>query len=435
MGPAAGSSAPYRDAASTDAAPTAGSDDAHPGQGPIGPYGGGGLDAAHGTESSLDPYRGQAPDSFGPTAPTGDPYGGRAPDSPTPAAQAGNPYLDGQSGDPYPDGQSGDPYQDGQSGDPYPSGRPDPPYRGGTQPDPPYQGGRPDTPYLGLGEPRGPSFVPGRPPPGFGPPEPSQAYANPYGTPQPAPAQPAQRAPRKPRPIVAAVLAAVLAGGGAGYAAGAIGDDDPATSATAQNVTGLEAVAARVLPSVVSIETAEGQQGSGFVFDERGRILTNAHVVAGSSEASIELQDGRRLRADVLGDDPANDVAVLEPETARGLRAADLSTGARPGVGDTVLAIGSPLGLSGTVTSGIVSALDRSVRLGEGGERRRALQTDASINPGNSGGPLVDADGRVIGINTAIATLAQQRGGSIGIGFAIPMADARDAARAIIDGS
>jgi putative serine protease PepD len=233
---------------------------------------------------------------------------------------------------------------------------------------------------------------------------------------------------------VAAVLAAVLAGGAAGYAAGAIGDEDPATPAAAQDVTGLEAVAARVLPSVVSIETAEGQ-GSGFIFDERGRILTNAHVVAGSSEVSIELQDGRRLRADVLGDDPANDVAVLEPETARGLRAADLAAGAKPGVGDTVLAIGSPLGLSGTVTSGIVSALDRSVRLGEGGERRRALQTDASINPGNSGGPLVDADGRVIGINTAIATLDQQRGGSIGIGFAIPVADARAAARAIIDGS
>jgi len=236
---------------------------------------------------------------------------------------------------------------------------------------------------------------------------------------------------------LAAVLAAVLAGGAAGYAAGAVGDEEPAAPAAGQDdVTGLEAVAARVLPSVVSIETTEGQ-GSGFVFDERGRILTNAHVVAGSSEVSIELQDGRRLRADVLGDDPANDVAVLEPETARGLRAADLAAAgarAKPGVGDTVLAIGSPLGLSGTVTSGIVSALDRSVRLGEGGERRRALQTDASINPGNSGGPLVDADGRVIGINTAIATLDQERGGSIGIGFAIPMADARAAARAIIDG-
>ncbi|TRO66268.1 trypsin-like serine protease [Streptomyces sp. IB201691-2A2] len=311
-------------------------------------------------------------------------------------------------------------------------------HRAEAEPGDPYRSGHPHTPYPGLGEPRGPSFLPGRPPSGFGPAAPPEtSYPSPYATPapQPPPAPP-PRSPRKVSPLVAAVLAAVLAGGAAGYAAGAIGDEEPAASAAEQDdVTGLEAVAARVLPSVVSIETAEGQ-GSGFVFDERGRILTNAHVVAGSSEVSIELQDGRRLRAEVLGDDPANDVAVLEPETARGLRAAQLAAGARakPGVGDTVLAIGSPLGLSGTVTSGIVSALDRSVRLGEGGERRRALQTDASINPGNSGGPLVDAEGRVIGINTAIATLDQQRGGSIGIGFAIPVGDARAAARAIIDG-
>ncbi|OUC97943.1 S1C family serine protease, partial [Streptomyces swartbergensis] len=239
------------------------------------------------------------------------------------------------------------------------------------------------------------------------------------------------------RPLATAVLAAVLAGGLAGYAAGALGDDDPVpASASAARAPGdLQAVAARVLPSVVSVQTDRGQ-GSGFVFDERGRILTNAHVVDGSSRVSVELQDGRRLTAEVIGDDPAHDVAVLEPETSRGLRAADLATGTRPAVGDTVLAIGSPLGLSGTVTSGIVSALDRSVRLGEdsGGGRQRALQTDASINPGNSGGPLVDDEGRVIGINTAIATLDQNRGGSIGIGFAIPVGDAVEAARTIIDG-
>ncbi|MFG2028120.1 trypsin-like peptidase domain-containing protein [Streptomyces sp. NPDC048825] len=315
-----------------------------------------------------------------------------------------------------------------------PSHEPDAGAKPGAQAGGPSSGGPADPPHVGLGEPRGPAFVPGRPPPAFGPlPQADrtpEVYASPYATPQ----APAQRAPRKPRPVVAAVIAAVLAGGAAGYAAGGFGESDSDAPAAAQDVGGLEAVAARVLPSVVSIQTDDGQ-GSGFVFDERGRILTNAHVVAGSSQVSIELQDGRRLRADVLGDDRANDVAVLEPETARGLRAADLATGARPGVGDTVLAIGSPLGLSGTVTSGIVSALDRSVRLGEGGERRPALQTDASINPGNSGGPLVDARGRVIGINTAIATLDQQRGGSIGIGFAIPVADAREAAQAIIDGS
>ncbi|WP_368858103.1 S1C family serine protease [Streptomyces sp. AS02] len=166
----------------------------------------------------------------------------------------------------------------------------------------------------------------------------------------------------------------------------------------------------------------------------RGRILANAHVVAGSSRVSVELQDGRRLSAEVVGDDRAHDVAVLEPETSRGLRAAELATSTRPAVGDTVLAIGSPLGLSGTVTSGIVSALDRPVRLGDDGGQRCALQTDASINSGNSGGPLVDDAGRVIGINTAVATSDQQRGGSIGIGFAIPVADAAAPARSMIDG-
>ncbi|MGW2381809.1 S1C family serine protease [Streptomyces sp. NPDC001658] len=290
----------------------------------------------------------------------------------------------------------------------------------------------------GLGEPRGPSFLPGRRPALPARPAPRETAAAPPpsaspGTPTTTAAVPPR--PRTPRPLAVAVLAAVLAGGAAGYAAGALGDDDPAAPQAAARAGGdLEAVAARVLPSVVSVRTANGQ-GSGFVFDERGRIMTNAHVVDGSSSVTVELQDGRRLRADVIGDDPAHDVAVLEPETARGLRAVDLATGPRPGVGDTVLAIGSPLGLSGTVTSGIVSALDRAVQLGDGGGQRRALQTDASINPGNSGGPLVDAEGRVIGINTAIATLDRQRGGSIGIGFAIPVADAATAARTIIDGS
>ncbi|MCX5338031.1 S1C family serine protease [Streptomyces sp. NBC_00140] len=285
------------------------------------------------------------------------------------------------------------------------------------------------TPPIGLGTPRGPAFLAGRPatlPAPTAPPAPT-----PYETPKPPP----PKGHRTPRPLATVLLAAVLAGGAAGYAAGALGDDDPATPAAAARTSGdLEAVAARVLPSVVSVVTSNGQ-GSGFVFDTRGRILTNAHVVDGSSTVTVELQDGRRLSAEVIGDDPDHDVAVLQPETARGLRPAQLATpGRRPGVGDTVLAIGSPLGLSGTVTSGIVSALDRDVQLGEGGRQQRAVQTDASINPGNSGGPLVDSDGRVIGINTAIATLDQQRGGSIGIGFAIPVADAAAAARTIIDG-
>lgn len=296
------------------------------------------------------------------------------------------------------------------------------------------------TPPTGLGTPRGPSFLAGRPPTLPGPTArtaPTFPATPATHSAQPPPKAPPPSGPRTPRLLAAVLLAAVLAGGAAGYAAGALGDDGPAgpAAAAAQAPGDLEAVAARVLPSVVSVVTPTGQ-GSGFVFDARGRILTNAHVVDGSSRVTVELQDGRRLSAEVVGDDPDHDVAVLEPETSRGLRPAQLATGTRirPGVGDTVLAIGSPLGLSGTVTSGIVSALDRAVQLGEGGRQQRAVQTDASINPGNSGGPLVDADGRVIGINTAIATLDQQRGGSIGIGFAIPVADAAAAARTIIDG-
>ncbi|MET8825345.1 trypsin-like peptidase domain-containing protein [Streptomyces sp. NPDC004610] len=316
--------------------------------------------------------------------------------------------------------------------------------RGGTLPPPtdpgPTDPGEPTAPPAlpGLGAPRGPGFLAGRPPepmdtsPASNP-APSYTPA-PYATfqaPQPAPPRTTgRRASRAVAPLVT-LLAAILAGGAAGYGAAGFAGDDPETAAPVR-AGDLEAVAARVLPSVVSVETDNGQ-GSGFVFDARGRVLTNAHVVEGSTRVTLELQDGRRLDAEVIGEDPASDVAVLEPETARGLDAADLATGVPPAVGDTVLAIGSPLGLSGTVTSGIVSALDRDVRLGDGG-RRRALQTDASINPGNSGGPLVDDEGRVIGINTAIATLNQQTGGSIGIGFAIPVADALDAAETIIDG-
>ncbi|MER7175027.1 S1C family serine protease [Streptomyces mesophilus] len=280
--------------------------------------------------------------------------------------------------------------------------------------------------YQGLGEPRGPAFTPGRPPPPFGQPYPAQAY---YPTPEPA-APPRQRAAR---PVLAAIVAAVLAGGGAGYAAGQFGDDGgaPPAAGAGRDSAGLDAVAAQVLPSVLSVE-APGGQGSGFVFDSEGRILTNAHVVGESSQVVVVLQSGRRVPAQVLGTDPALDVAVLRPESTRGLSPARLAPDAEPAVGDTVLAIGSPLGLSGTVTSGIVSALDRKVSLGDGDQR--ALQTDASINPGNSGGPLVDADGQVIGINTAIATLDRERGGSIGIGFAIPVGEALQSAESIVAG-
>jgi S1-C subfamily serine protease len=181
----------------------------------------------------------------------------------------------------------------------------------------------------------------------------------------------------------------------------------------------------------VQVRTARGAaSGSGFVFDDRGHIVTNAHVVAGGAgSVSVVGSDGRRLTAEVVGTDSANDIAVLRVEPSAALTRLSLADPNGTRVGEQVLALGSPLGLSGTVTAGIVSALDRPVRLG-GSAQRTAVQTDASINPGNSGGPLVNARGEVIGVNTAIATL--EGGGSIGIGFAVPIERAEQVATGLI---
>ncbi|MHA4816406.1 S1C family serine protease [Streptomyces aculeolatus] len=303
----------------------------------------------------------------------------------------------------------------------------------------------------GLGEPRGPAFTEGGHPgaalprPAGGPPPaspyplpvtagPPASTDTPTPTPPPAPRRAANRV------LAAAVVSAVLAGGAAGFAAGGIragGGEEaaagaPPPAAAGRNPGGLDSVAARVLPSVVSVQAGE-RQGSGFVFDDRGRILTNAHVVGGATGATVVLHSGRRVDAEVLGRNTGRDVAVLEVAGAYAPRALPMGRSADLSVADSVLAIGSPLGLSGTVTSGIVSAVDREVSLG-GGAQQRAVQTDASINPGNSGGPLVDARGRVVGINTAIASLDPGGGGSIGIGFAVPVEDAVRAADSIIDG-
>jgi len=157
-------------------------------------------------------------------------------------------------------------------------------------------------------------------------------------------------------------------------------------------------------------------QGSGVIIDPRGYILTNNHVVAGSQEILVHLYDGRELRGRVVGTDPRFDVALVYVQ-AQGLRAVALGDSSRLQVGQWAIAIGSPFGLEQTMTAGIISATGRK-GLGKG-TYGDFLQTDASINPGNSGGPLLDIDGRVIGINTMIAAQAQ------GIGFAIPINTAR----------
>ncbi|HYN92767.1 MAG TPA: trypsin-like peptidase domain-containing protein, partial [Pilimelia sp.] len=197
----------------------------------------------------------------------------------------------------------------------------------------------------------------------------------------------------------------------------------------------LVAAAAQVLPGVVSVQvrTERGVgSGSGFVLDARGHIVTNEHVVDGGGTVSVLGSDGRRLTAEVVGGDAENDIAVLRVTPSPALRPLPLAAAGSTRVGEPVLAVGSPLGLSGTVTAGIVSALNRQVRLGDSGARRAAVQTDASINPGNSGGPLVNARGEVVGVNTAIASL--EGGGSIGIGFAVPIERAQRAAQQIISG-
>ena len=205
-------------------------------------------------------------------------------------------------------------------------------------------------------------------------------------------------------------------------------------------------IAADVTPAVVSIEVRVGQAGatgSGVVIEgKKGYIVTNNHVVSGAdgvegAEIRAVFSDGSGSAARIVGRDPASDIAVLKVEKP-GLLTASLGNSDKVVVGDPVVAIGSPLGLAGTVTTGIISALQRPVRLsGEGSDTNAvisALQTDAPINPGNSGGALVDGSGAVIGINTAIASLGGTgtAGGSIGLGFAIPINTVRDIAEQLI---
>lgn len=203
-------------------------------------------------------------------------------------------------------------------------------------------------------------------------------------------------------------------------------------------------IADRMLPSVVSIEVRSGNSGgtgSGFVLTEDGYLLTNNHVVAAggrSSSITVTFNDGSTESAEVVGTTTTYDLAVLKVDRA-GLQVAPLGNSDAVVVGDSAIAIGSPLGLSGTVTSGIISAVDRPVTAGEGGGSDvsyiAALQTDAAINPGNSGGPLVDGSGKVIGVNSAIATLGAKLGsqsGSIGLGFSIPINQARRTAEQLI---
>jgi putative serine protease PepD len=265
-----------------------------------------------------------------------------------------------------------------------------------------------------------------------------------------APQQPAQRA-KVPFWLVPTVGLLALVLGLGGGAVGALLVRDSGGSGSNEVITvqkrqaaplpadndSVAAVAAKVLPSTVQIVAEydgkdQGATGSGFVLDTKGHIITNNHVVAQADEdkGPIEIidQDGNHFKASVVGRSTTYDIAVLSAPKAKAIKPVSLGSVQQMRVGETVVAIGSPLGLSATVTSGIVSAVNRPVTTGDGANDNsyiNAVQTDAAINPGNSGGPLVNLQGQVVGVNSAIASLGSQvssdQGGSIGVGFAIPI--------------
>lgn len=259
--------------------------------------------------------------------------------------------------------------------------------------------------------------------------------------------------------IAAVIVAAVLAGGAAGVGgaawSNAWSDNTPTastadpsvdTSTTAPSTTTIEQVAAKVLPAVVQINVSgqgESGSGSGIVLSADGMILTNNHVVVVAGQGgtiSVSMNNGHVYPAKLVGTDPVTDSAVIQARGISGLTPANLGHSNNLKVGQPVLAIGSPFGLSSTVTQGIISALNRPVQVDETGSNGNnfnpfapqqqsqslsatypAIQTDAAINPGNSGGALVDLSGNVVGMNSSIQTASSGGNGSVGLGFAIPI--------------
>ncbi|YCK83436.1 trypsin-like peptidase domain-containing protein [Arthrobacter sp. D3-18] len=290
--------------------------------------------------------------------------------------------------------------------------------------------------------------------------------------------------------LVASMLAAGLIGGGVAAGSNALWDNPaPAASTGGQSstvivnnkddVNVITAAAAKASPSVVTIKATSGNEGgtgSGIILDDQGHILTNTHVVTldgATANATIEVRtnDGKVLKATVVGTDPLSDLAVIKVSDASGLVPATLGDSSKINVGDTAVAIGSPLGLTGTVTDGIVSTLNRTISVAssavpegtpdesqgddegfqfappnggqsqstanEGSIAINVIQTDAAINPGNSGGALVNSKGEVIGVNVAIASAgsgtSESSSGNIGVGFSVPINHAKRVAQEIIE--
>jgi len=279
-----------------------------------------------------------------------------------------------------------------------------------------------------------------------------------YVTPAaPPPMPPQRRGPGLVAVVLVATVVSLIVGGVAGlggYLLGsAVDSSEPETAAVATETrpavvsdvvaSSIGDIVARVLPTVVSIEVVgdkgEGS-GSGFIIRSDGYILTNNHVAAPAADngkLTVYFDDGEGVPATIVGRNQSYDLAVLKVDE-KNLPVVDLGDSDSVAVGDPAIAIGAPLGLEGTVTSGIISSRDRPVTAGGVGDLSyiNAIQTDAAINPGNSGGPLLNLAGQVIGINSAIATVVQSftgEGGSIGLGFAIPINSAKRIADEIIE--
>ncbi|MEU0626343.1 trypsin-like peptidase domain-containing protein [Streptomyces sp. NPDC005989] len=291
--------------------------------------------------------------------------------------------------------------------------------------------------------------------------------------PPPAPQEPAAPRNRARRPVAllaAVAIAAAIVGGGTatvieqltGNSSNSASGVIPGTTVSQSSKGTVSGVAKAVSPMIVEINaasTAGESTGSGVVITSDGEVVTNNHVISGASSIKVTLSTGKTYTADVVGTDPGKDLALIKLRGASGLKTATLGDSSQVAVGDQVVAIGSPEGLTGTVTSGIVSALDRDVTVakedgsgqgqnGQGGAEQwpfefggrqfngdtgestttyKAIQTDASLNPGNSGGALINMNGEIIGINSAMYSASSSGGsssssaGSVGLGFAIPV--------------
>jgi putative serine protease PepD len=245
-----------------------------------------------------------------------------------------------------------------------------------------------------------------------------------------------------------AVAAAGLLGGAVGVGAWEAIDDDPQPASTVAERTArptadrsssswLAEVYRRAAPGVVEIEAGGGDEGfnpferpqlepvatgSGFVIDEEGHIVTNQHVVGNADTVTVRFPNGDEAEARVVGADPSTDVALLDLQGDHDVTPLELGSSESLEVGDAVAAIGSPFGLEGTLTSGIVSALERDIRAPNGFTIDGAVQTDAALNGGSSGGPLLDSEGRVVGVSSQIES---RSGGNVGIGYAVPVETVR----------